>query len=80
METTLRKVKAVGGVEAAALASRFPLNPAGIVSGPNNEFEIEGHPVPKSDPKPQTTLRVISPEYFDAVRQPLVKGGSISQA
>ena len=75
MDTMLRQIKAVGGVSSAAIASGFPLIPTGIVSGPNaNEFQIEGHPVPKDDPKPQTALRVVSPDYFDTIRQPLVKG------
>ena len=30
--------------------------------------------MPKDDPKPQTALRVVSPDYFDTIRQPLVKG------
>ena len=75
MDTMLRQIKAVGGVSSAAIASGFPLIPTGIVSGPNaNEFQIEGHLVPKDDPKPQTALRVVSPDYFDTIRQPLVKG------
>ncbi len=75
MDNVLRQIAAVGGVESAAIASGFPLNPAGLVSGPQpNEFEIEGHAVPKDEPKPQTTLRTISPAYFDTIRQPVVKG------
>ncbi|MDR3701127.1 MAG: ABC transporter permease [Candidatus Sulfopaludibacter sp.] len=75
MDNVLRKIDALGGVESAAIASSFPLNPAGLVSGPQpNEFEIEGHPVPKDEPKPQTALRIVSPAYFDTIRQPLVKG------
>jgi predicted permease len=79
LDTVLRKVKAAGGVESAAITSGFPLNPAGIVSGPNaNEFQIEGHPVPVDSPKPQTTLRTVTPEYFDTIRQPVVKGRAFS--
>ncbi|MGA2113263.1 MAG: ABC transporter permease [Bryobacteraceae bacterium] len=75
METVLGKIGSVGGVDSAALASSIPFNPAGIVSGPGvDEFEIEGRPVPKDEPKPQTALRIVSPAYFDTIRQPLVKG------
>jgi putative ABC transport system permease protein len=80
METVLRKIKAVGGVESAAIASGFPLNPAGVVSPPNgNEFQIESHMVAKDDPKPLTALRAVSPDYFDTIRQPLVKGRAFSE-
>jgi len=75
MDTVLRRIKAVGGVSSVAISSGFPLSPSGVISGPNaNEFQIEGHPVAKDDPKPQTALRTASPDYFDAIRQPLVKG------
>ena len=75
VETILRRMKAVGGVESAAIASGFPLNPVGVISGPGaNEFQIEGRPVAKDDPKPQTALRVVSTDYFDTIRQPVVKG------
>jgi putative ABC transport system permease protein len=75
----LRKVKAVGGVQSVAITSGFPLNPSGIVNGPNaNEFQIEGHPVPVDSPKPQTTLRFVTPEYFDTIREPVVKGRAFS--
>ncbi len=80
MDTVLRKVRATGGVTSAALGSTFPFNPIGLVNGPGaNEFEIEGHPVPKDEPKPQTSLRVVSPGYFETLHQPLVKGRTFDE-
>ncbi|HWC99977.1 MAG TPA: ABC transporter permease [Candidatus Sulfopaludibacter sp.] len=75
LDTVLRKVKALGGVQSAAITSGFPLIPSGIVNGPNaNEFQVEGHPVPPDAPKPQSALRTITPEYFDTIGQAVVKG------
>ena len=75
MDNVQRKIGTVGGVNSVAITSGFPLNPAGLVSGPGaNEIEIEGHPVPKDEPKPQAAFRVVTPSYFDTIRQPLVKG------
>ncbi len=80
MDTVLRKMSAVGGVKSAAIASSFPMNPAGLVNGPRaNEFEIEGRPVPPDEPKPQTALQVVSPAYFETIGQPLVKGRGFTE-
>jgi putative ABC transport system permease protein len=71
----LAKMKTVSGVDSAALASTFPFNPAGIVNGPNaNDYEIQGQPLSKSDLKPSVDVRVVSPDYFPTIRQPIVKG------
>jgi len=80
MDNVLRKIAAVGGVDSVAIASGFPLNRDGLISGPGaNEFVIEGRPVPKDEPKPQSALRVVSPAYFDTIRQPIVKGRAFTE-
>ena len=51
-----------------------------VVSPPDgNEFQIESHPVAKDDPKPLTALRAVSPDYFDTIRQPLLRGRAFSE-
>jgi putative ABC transport system permease protein len=73
----LARIRTVPGVESAAVASSFPFNPAGLVSGPGaNDYEIEGHPASKEDVKPTLDLRMIGANYFETIRQPIVKGRS----
>jgi predicted permease len=75
----LERTQAVGGVEAAALASNYPFSPAGIASGPGAaEFEIEGRPVSKGELQPLVDLTVVSAGYFAAIRQPLIGGRYLS--
>jgi predicted permease len=71
----LRRVSEIGGIQFAALAWNFPFNPGGIASGPGvTEFEIEGRRVSKGDLMPQVDTTGISPQYFQTIRQPLVRG------
>jgi putative ABC transport system permease protein len=72
----LRGVRSVTGVESAALASNFPFNPGSVAAGPNNGnfFEIEGRPVSRNELAPQANVVVVSPGYFETIRQPLLGG------
>lgn len=71
----LEKVKPLAGVQVAAMGTTYPLNPMGIANGPfNRNFLIEGRNVSESELAPQTDARVVSPEYFQTLRLPLVKG------
>jgi len=75
VDTILRRVANLSGVESAALASNFPFNPGGLVTGPASvAFEIEGRPVSKGELAPQVDPTVVSSAYFGTVRQPLVQG------
>ncbi len=68
-------MNAVGAIQSAALASNFPFNPSGIVSGPSNiNFEIEGHPVGKAELPPFVDITIVSPGYFPTIRQPILRG------
>ena len=74
-DSILRRVQTVSGVESAAFSSTFPFNPGSLANGPNTiAFEIEGRPVPKGELSPQVDAINISPDYFKAIRQPLVAG------
>ncbi|HWY68732.1 MAG TPA: ABC transporter permease [Terriglobales bacterium] len=74
-DNVLRKVSSIGGVESAAIVSNYPFSKQGIVSGPGNTgIQIEGRlPAPGETP-PQIDLTLVSPDYFNAIRQPLLEG------
>lgn len=75
----LERIRATPGVEAAALGSSFPFNPAGLVFGPNrNQYLIEGRPHAANEPTVTTDTRVVTEGYFETIRQPIVKGRSFN--
>jgi putative ABC transport system permease protein len=74
-DNVLRKVSAVGGVESAAIASNYPFSKQGIISGPGNSgILIEGRLLSPGETPPQVDLTLVSPDYFNAIRQPLLAG------
>jgi putative ABC transport system permease protein len=76
----LDKARSEPGVLSAALGSTFPLNQLGITSGPfNRGFQIEGRPIPDGELLPQADFRTASTDYFETVRQPLVRGRTFSE-
>jgi predicted permease len=77
---TLEKARSEPGVLSAALGSTFPLNQLGITNGPfNRGFQIEGRPIPDGELLPQADFRTASTDYFETVRQPLVRGRTFSE-
>ncbi|HYV07267.1 MAG TPA: FtsX-like permease family protein, partial [Blastocatellia bacterium] len=75
----LERTQAQPGARSVALASTFPLNPLGITFGPfNRRFQIEGQPVAPNDPGPEADIRIVSPDYFQTIRLPLVSGRPFS--
>ncbi len=76
----LDKIKPQPGVMSAAMATSYPLNPLGIANGPfNRSFLIEGQPLAESELAPQADSRVVSPDYFQTIRLPLVKGRFLAE-
>jgi putative ABC transport system permease protein len=74
-DNILRSVRAVGGVESAALASNFPFSPQALTSGPGSvSFDIEGRPLSSGDLQPHVDTTGVSPGYFETIRQPLLRG------
>ncbi len=65
-----RRIKALPGVEAAAFTSILPL------SGTNSDssFSIEGRDSTAEKVYPDEELRNITPEYFSALKVPLLQG------
>jgi len=75
LQRILDKARSEPGVLSAALGSTYPLNQLGINNGPfNRGFQIENRPVPEGELLPQADFRTASPDYFETVRQPLVRG------
>lgn len=71
----LDKLKNEAGVLTAALSNNYPLNPLGITRGPSrNELRLEGRPLAPGELPPQADFRVVTPDYFDTLRLPLVSG------
>jgi putative ABC transport system permease protein len=66
----IRRVRAIPGVETAGLTSILPL------SGTNSDssFAIEGRDPLQSSAYPDEEIRAISPDYFTALKVPLLHG------
>jgi predicted permease len=74
-DEVLRAARNVAGVESAALTTNFPFSPSGIAANPNlAKFTIEGRPVNPGELAPSVNIAVVSANYFDTVKQPLVRG------
>lgn len=79
-EPLIAKIRATPGIESAAMSSTFPFNPVGLVSGPNsNGFDIQDRPLAAGQPKPTTDIRVVGTNYFETIRQPIVKGRTFTE-
>jgi putative ABC transport system permease protein len=74
----LTSVKALPGVEAASVATRLPLNPGGSSRG----IIIEGRTYPPERQGEEITpsYSVASPDFFSALRIPLLKGRFFADA
>jgi len=80
-KTILDRVRAVTGVQSAALGSAFPFNPGAIASGPGAAFfQIEGRPVANGEVAPQTDITNVSDGYFETIHQPILSGRSFTGA
>ncbi len=66
-------VQRVPGVREVAMTSRLPLR------GRNeSRFEIEGRPTPPDRPTPAAELRLVSPNYFETMEIPVLRGRGLS--
>ena len=76
----VERVQSQPGVVSTAISSTFPLNPAGTI---NNifyrNFQIEGRPVDDGEIAPRADFRNVSPEYFQTIRAPLIKGRTFTE-
>jgi putative ABC transport system permease protein len=74
-QRTLELVRALPGVEAAAMVHPAPLSG----ESRSTSFGIEGRPSPTQEPF-DAGLRIISPEFFKTFRVPLVKGRLLAES
>jgi predicted permease len=66
-------VQRVPGVRQVALTSRLPFR------GRNDaRFEIEGRPTPPDQPSPSAEFRLVTPNYFETMQIPLLRGRQLS--
>ena len=78
-DNILRRVRSVGGIESAALATSFPLSPIALTNGPGSiAFQIEGRPLSKGELEPLVDPTYVSSGYFETLRQPLLRGRTFS--
>jgi len=68
------RLEAIPGVERAAMAFVLP------ASGwsPVVQFVMENQPVPEAARRPSTGFRAVSPEYFETMRIPILRGRAFS--
>src|SRR5207245_2110790 len=66
----IERVRAVPGVESAALVRAVPFSGNGGTVG----YAVEGKPVPDPAQLPQARFHLVTPEYFKTMRIPLMKG------
>jgi predicted permease len=71
----LAELDRLPGVRASGAVFCAPLSNSGFSSS----FTVRGAPVPKAD-EPSMNLRVVSPDYFSAMRIPLIAGRYLTDA
>jgi putative ABC transport system permease protein len=76
-QALLEKLRAMPGVAAVAVSSRIPLDPTDRFPSP---FTIEGRPAPPSGELHMAELSTVSPDYFQTVGIPLIRGRSFSDS
>jgi predicted permease len=79
-DNLLRSIQNMPGVESAGLTSTFPLSEHALATGPNHlKFQVEGRTISKGELSPLTDQTVISPAYFETIRQPLLRGRAFTE-
>jgi putative ABC transport system permease protein len=72
---TLERLRALPGVESAAFVAPMPFGGGNVGSS----FRIEGRPTPEAGSEPSAGNRSVTPEYFDSIKIPLIKGRHFNQ-
>jgi putative ABC transport system permease protein len=71
----LRRVKDLPGVDSVAISTALPLSRAEAASS----FTVEGQSLPADGNVPIANWRVVSPEYFQVLGIPLIKGRTFTE-
>lgn len=72
---TLERLRELPGVESAAFVAPMPFGGGSVGS----DFRIEGRPIPESGHEPTAGNRSVTPEYFESIKIPLIKGRYFNQ-
>ncbi len=72
LESTLERLSALPGVEAAGATSFLPFVEAQIDI--DSKYTIGGHPVPAEEEAPTVNVTIVTPGYFHALQIPLLRG------
>jgi putative ABC transport system permease protein len=70
-DQALSRLAATPGIRAVGATSVMPFTPGGWSTG---SFTIEGYQPAKNQPGPWGDIRVINPDFFKALKVPLIKG------
>jgi predicted permease len=73
LKNLLPRVRALPGVETASLAATVPVG--GIHFG--TDLKIDGYQTPSGQRTPHADYNAVSPQYFETMRIPLLRGRSI---
>ncbi len=76
-QALLERLRTLPGVKSAGVASRIPLDATDTFQSP---FLIEGRPAPPPAEMPLVDLSVVSPDYFQTVSIPLIRGRSFNES
>src|SRR5262249_31932488 len=68
-EQVLERVRAIPGVESAAVVNTLP-----VARGAATDFVIEGQAAPAPGDEPSADIRVVAGDYFSTMRIPLLQG------
>ena len=68
-EQALERIQAIPGVIAAGATSGLPLEGGGVTT-----FRADDHPAPKAGDEPMAFVRIVTEDYFRALRIPLLRG------
>ncbi|HET7348477.1 MAG TPA: ABC transporter permease [Acidobacteriaceae bacterium] len=69
LSSALERIRAVPGVESAATIDDLPLE-----GGSNQPVAISGRPVQPMSEQPEVSVRVVSPDYFQTMKIPILAG------
>ena len=75
VDQILERLRALPGVESAAFVAPMPFSGGNVGS----DFRIEGRPVPEPGREPSANNRTVTPEYFQTIKIPLIKGRYFNQ-
>lgn len=67
---TLDRLQSLPGVDSAAFVAPMPFSGAEI----GGDFKVDGRPVPEQGREPVANVRNVTPQYFQTIRIPLLKG------